>query len=41
MNQTIEKLKEKFLPVEPELKFKYKVCKVQCHHCQEDLGCTK
>ena len=41
MNQTIEKLKEKFLPAEPELKFKYEICRVQCHHCQEDLGCTK
>ena len=41
MNQIIEKLKEKFLPPEPELKFQYEICKVQCHHCQEDVGCTK
>src|SRR5947207_7485083 len=37
MNQIIEKLRAKFLP---EVIFKYEICQENCHHCQEDLGCT-
>ncbi|MCE8162918.1 MAG: hypothetical protein I3273_00845 [Candidatus Moeniiplasma glomeromycotorum] len=37
MNQIIEKLRAKFLP---EVVFKYEICQENCHHCQEDLGCT-
>jgi hypothetical protein len=37
MNQIIEKLRAKFLP---EVVFRYEVCQENCHHCQEDLGCT-
>jgi hypothetical protein len=37
MNQIIEKLRSKFLP---KVIFKYEICQENCHHCQEDLGCT-
>ena len=37
MHQTIEKLRTKFLS---QVTFKYEVCQENCHHCQENLGCT-
>jgi hypothetical protein len=38
MNQIIKKLKEKFLP---EAEIVDEICQEACHHCEEDLGCTK
>lgn len=37
-NEKMEKLRNKFLP---NVKFEYEICKEQCHHCSEELGCTK